>query len=129
MSTLRSQALYCRSDGRTGHEPGRVPGKSEKRLETLSCCYHVFPSGKSEVKEGTLFPCRTPCFSLVPVFSQSSSHFHASEPRGEGVSRNEAGRGCSTSEAPHFFLNTVLYVAGDGDSGLPNSYTPSQQLS
>ena len=117
---------------RTGHEPGRVPGKSGKRIETLSCCYHVFPSGKSEVKEGALFPCRTPCFSLVPVFSQSSSHFHASEPHGGGVSKNEAGRGCSTSEAPHFFLNTVLYVAGDRnrDSGLPRPHTiPAAQLS
>lgn len=91
------------------------------------------PWATREVKEGALFPHGTPGFSLVPVLSQSGSLCPVPEPRREGIRKDEAGRGCSTPEAPRFSPNIVLEVAGDGDSRkgqwrwLPP--LPSQQLS
>lgn len=71
------------------------------------------PWGTWDVKEGTLFPHRTPCFSLVPVLSQCGSRCRVSEPLRESICKAEAGRGCRPREALCFFPNIVLEVAGD----------------
>lgn len=87
-------------------------------METLSCCSHVFPLGKVGVREGTLFPLTTPCFSLVPRLSQSSSHVHVhvSGPLGEALARARQA-GLQYPGGSRFFLNVVLEVARDRDSG------------
>lgn len=112
---LRSQ---CRtsdpwSDVEQAKSPSRsrkVGGKTEPFPAVTMCSL-----GVAGGKERHLVSSQD-CFSLVPVLGQSGSRCRVSEPLRESTHKDEAGRP-STPKALHSFLNIVLEVAGDRDSG------------
>ncbi|CAD7672682.1 unnamed protein product [Nyctereutes procyonoides] len=67
-------------------KPGLYFQSRDPFLETQGAPWSPFPPsspapwGQRGVKEGILFPRRTPCFSLVPVLGHSDSRCRVSEP-------------------------------------------------